>query len=120
MSVPFWARIASIVPLTSIVRTKGTEPTDPRRRLQYFSRRQSGARCDHERELLLLGARDGGVGRGEGMAQRAQNPEAAFDSVGPDGVWNNEQIAARITGFVSFHGVILKQGVGHRLSDAKK
>jgi hypothetical protein len=29
-------------------------------------------------------------------------------------------MAARITSFVSFHGAILKQGVGHRLSYDKK
>jgi hypothetical protein len=45
------------------------------------------------------------------MAQGAQDAKAALDSIGPHGVRNREQIPARITSFVSFHGAILKQGV---------
>jgi hypothetical protein len=54
------------------------------------------------------------------MTQGAQDAEAAFDPVRPDGVRNSEQIATRIVAFVSFHGVIMKQGVGHGLSHGKK
>jgi hypothetical protein len=54
------------------------------------------------------------------MTQGAQDAEAALDAIGPDRVWNGEQMATRISSFVSFHGAILKQGVGHRLSHGKK
>src|SRR5207237_2178460 len=67
---------------------------------------------DEEIELLLLRPRQrGGRGR-QGMAQGAQDAKAALHSIGPDGVGDSEQIAARIMSFVSFHGAIIKQGVG--------
>jgi hypothetical protein len=54
------------------------------------------------------------------MTQGAQNAQAALDSIRPNGVRNSQQIATRIPSFVSFHGAILKQGVGHGLSHGKK
>jgi hypothetical protein len=67
----------------------------------------------------LLGALKGGNSR-QGMTQRPKNAEPALDPIGPNGVGDSEQIATRITNFGSFHGAILKQGVGHRLSHGKK
>jgi hypothetical protein len=123
----------------------GTEPTDRHGSLQYFlahlvagvgdpgsSRiiaaagitdpgyNRLGVRSHDELELSLLRPRYRGCRDGQGMAQGAQDAQATLDPVGADGVRNHEQITARITGFVSFHGANLKQGVGHRLSDAKK
>jgi hypothetical protein len=54
------------------------------------------------------------------MTQGAQDAQAALDAIRPNRVRDREQMAARITSFVSFHGAILKQGVGHRLSHGKK
>src|SRR2546421_12956141 len=54
------------------------------------------------------------------MAQGAQDAKAALHSIGPDGVGDSEQIAAWIMSFVSFHGAIIKQGVGHGLSNGKR
>jgi hypothetical protein len=54
------------------------------------------------------------------MAQSAQNAQAPLDSIWPNRVWDRQEIATRIMSFVSFHGVIMKQGVGHGLSDGKK
>ena len=69
-----------------------------------------------EVELLLLRPRER-RGGGQGMTQRAQDPQAALDPIGADGIGNSQEIATRIMSFVSFHGAILKQGVGHGLSD---
>jgi len=84
--------------------------------LQYFL---SGAFRDDKFELLLLRARDWGNSR-QGMTQSTQNSQAALDPIWTNGVGDGEEMAAWITGFVSFHGAILKQGVGHRLSHGKK
>jgi hypothetical protein len=54
------------------------------------------------------------------MTQRTQDAQAALDAIWADRVRNGEQMAARRASFVSFHGAILKQGVGHRLSHGKK
>jgi hypothetical protein len=54
------------------------------------------------------------------MAQSPQDTQATLDSIGPNRVRDSQQIAPRIMSFVSFHGVIMKQGVGHGLSDGKK
>jgi hypothetical protein len=88
--------------------------------LQYFSRAKSDAFRQGEIELLLLWAWEGTSRRGQGMAQGAQDAQAALDPIGADGIGNSQQIATRIMSFVSFHGAILKQGVGHGLSDGKK
>jgi hypothetical protein len=53
------------------------------------------------------------------MAQGTKNAKTALDPIGPDRIRNGEQMAAWITNFVSFHGTILKQGVGHPLSNGK-
>jgi hypothetical protein len=73
-----------------------------------------------EIELLLPGAFDRVGGSGQRKAQGAQYAQSALDSIGPVGRRNNNQTAAGIMSFVSFHGAILKQGVGHGLSDAKR
>jgi ABC-type antimicrobial peptide transport system ATPase subunit len=69
-----------------------------------------------EVELLLLWPRERRSG-GQGMTQRAQDPQAALDPIWADGIGNSQEIATRIMSFVSFHGAILKQWVGHGLSD---
>ena len=46
--------------------------------------------------------------------------QPALDSIGTNGVGNGQQIATWIMSFVSFHGAIMKQGVGHGLSDGKR
>jgi hypothetical protein len=125
---------------------EGTERNDHRWRLQYFlcqvGRRaapavtgfrmgrveaDAAARCPYqlralrhnELELLLVRARQGGNSR-QRTTQSPKNAEAALDPIGADGVRDGEQIATRITNFGSFHGAILKQRVGHRLSHGKK
>jgi hypothetical protein len=84
--------------------------------LQYFL---LSAFRDDKFELLLLRARHRGNSR-QGMTQGAKDAQAALDSIRPDGVGDGEEMAAWITRFVSFHGAILRQGVGHRLSNGKK
>jgi hypothetical protein len=69
-----------------------------------------------EVELLLLWPRER-CGGGQGVTQGAQNAQAALDPIWADGIGNSQEIATRIMSFVSFHGAILKQGVGHGLSD---
>jgi hypothetical protein len=101
-------------------RRQGTEPSDRLRRLQYFSRAKSGPFRQGEIELLLLRAREGSSRRGQRMAQSSQDAQAPLDSIWPNRVWDSQQIATRIMSFVSFHGAILKQGVGHGLSDGKR
>jgi hypothetical protein len=72
-----------------------------------------------EIELLLLWPRER-RGGGQGVTQRAEDAQAALDPIRADGIGNSQQIATRIMSFVSFHGAILKQGVGHVLSDGKR
>jgi hypothetical protein len=72
-----------------------------------------------EVELLLLRTLEGGGGSQQRRSEGAQDAQAALDSIGTNGIGNGQQIATRIMSFVSFHGVIMKQGVGHGLSDAK-
>jgi hypothetical protein len=72
-----------------------------------------------EVELLLLWPRER-RSRGQGVTQGAEDAESAFDPIRPGGIRNRQQIATRIMSFVSFHGAILKQGVGHGLSDGKR
>jgi hypothetical protein len=72
-----------------------------------------------EVELLLLRARHRG-GSGQGVTQGAEDAQTALDPIGANGIRNRQQIATRIMSFVSFHGAILKQGVGHGLSDGEK
>jgi hypothetical protein len=69
-----------------------------------------------EVELLLLRSRHRG-GSGQGVTQGAEDAQTALDPIRPGGIRNRQQIATRIMSFVSFHGAILKQGVGHGLSD---
>ena len=71
-----------------------------------------------EVELLLLRPRER-RGGGQGMTQRAEDAQAALHPIWADGIGNSQQIATRIMSFVSFHGAILKQGVGHPLSHGK-
>jgi hypothetical protein len=54
------------------------------------------------------------------MAQSPQDTQATLDSIWPNRVRNSQEISTRIMSFVSFHGVIMKLGVGHGLSDGKK
>jgi hypothetical protein len=100
-------------------RGQGTERSDRLRRLQYFSRGLSGPLRHDEIELLLVRARHG-RDRGQGMTQGAQNAQTPLDPIWANGIGNSQQIATRIVSFVSFHGAILKQGVGHGLSDGKR
>jgi len=89
-----------------------TAHRDHRSRLQQ----DSGALGYDEFELLLLWPREW-RSRGQGVTQRAEDAEAALDPIWANGIGNSQQIATRIMSFVSFHGAILKQGVGHGLSD---
>ena len=69
---------------------------------------------DDYREEDFLAAMDALVAElPTGSAVAAYERGSALDSIWPDGVRNHEEIAARIVTFVSFHGVIVKQGVGH-------
>jgi hypothetical protein len=102
------------------IRWPETERSDPRRALQYFLCEWSGPLRKREIELLLPGPFNR-VGRsGQRKAQGAQNAKAALDPIRPVGRRNDNQTAAGVMSFVSFHGAILKQGVGHGLSDAKR
>jgi hypothetical protein len=58
-------------------------------------------------------------GSGQRKAQGAQNAKSTLDPIRPIGRRNDDQTAAGVMSFVSFHGVIMKQGVGHGLSNAK-
>src|SRR3954466_8723792 len=97
-------------------RRQGSESNDRRGPLQYFLRPISGAPGHREIEFLLAMPRKRLGGRSDRCAERPENPKAALDSIGTDGIWDNEQIAAWITNLVSFHGANLRQGVGHGLS----
>src|SRR3954471_7495064 len=95
VSVPFWARIASMVPLTSMVRTREPKVTTIAGRcntsLAAPTSRKSGVLRDNEIELLLSRARDGGNSR-ERVTQRREHAETAREPIGPDGVRDREQM----------------------------
>jgi hypothetical protein len=76
-------------------------------------RRVSALSRESEIEFTLVRPLRRRVRRCEREAERAQNAESALDPIGPDGVRNRKEIATRVVSFVSFHGVIMKHGVGH-------
>ena len=80
---------------------------------------QSGAAGHDKIELLLLRPRQRGNSR-QRLAQRPEDAQATFDPIGPDRIGNGEEMTSWITNFVSFHGAILKQGVGHLLSHGER
>jgi hypothetical protein len=98
---------------------QGTEPSDRLSRWQYFLSGMSDPFRQREVELLLLRPRQWRDGR-QGMPQGAEDAESALDPIGANGIRNSQQIATRIMSFVSFHSAILKQGVGHGLSDGER
>src|SRR5438067_10573046 len=110
ISVPFWPRIASIVPLTSMFVKRcpcsesaevECETNDVRRAWQYFSAPGSGSFRSDEIELALLRSRSRGGGRRDGVTQGAQNSQTALDPIGADRVRHGDQIATRIMNLVS-------------------
>jgi hypothetical protein len=100
--------------------TEVNESSDPRPGLQYFLCEGSGPLRQGEIELLLPGPFDWVGGSRQRKPQSAQDAQSALDPIGPVGRRNDDQTAAGVMSFVSFHGGIMKQGVGHGLSDAKK
>jgi hypothetical protein len=93
------------------------ERSDPARLWQYFLSCRSDSFWQREIELLLLRTLERRRRSRKRQAERAQNAQAALDPVWPNGVGNGQQTATRIASFVSFHGDIMKQGVGHGLSN---
>jgi hypothetical protein len=93
--------------------TEVNESSDPRRALQYFLWEGSGPLRQGEIELLLPGAFGWVGGSRQRKPQSAQNAQTPLDPIGPIRRRDDDQTAARIMSFVSFHGVIMKQGVGH-------
>jgi hypothetical protein len=85
----------------------------------FLCGRRSGSFREDEVEFALLRARERRCGGGDRRAQRPQNTQPALDSIWSNGMRNREQIATRLVNFVPFHGGIMKQGVGHRLSNGK-
>jgi hypothetical protein len=85
----------------------------------FLCGRRSGSFREDEVEFALLRERQRRRGGGNRGAQRPQNAQPALDSIRSNGMRNGEQIAARLVNLVSFHGGIMKQGVGHRLSKAE-
>jgi hypothetical protein len=72
-----------------------------------------------EIELFLLRAWKGGKSR-QRQTKGTEDPQTALDPIGTNRIGDGKQVAAWITDFGSFHGAILKHGVGHRLSYGKK
>jgi len=76
-------------------------------------RKDLGSPRQDEGKFPLLRSRNGRISCRQGKAQRPQNAQAALYSVRANGTRNRKQIATRRVNLVSFHGVIMKQGVGH-------
>ena len=111
-----------MVPLTSMIEksrphSKSVEVearvTKRVRSCNLSLQQDSGFSREDEWEFSLLRPRNGGIGCGYGEAQCPQNTQAALQSIRANGTWDGKQIATRRVNFVSFHGVIMKQGVGH-------
>src|ERR1041384_2229180 len=83
----------------------------------FSLRSGSGSFREDEIELPLLRTRKRRCGAGNRGAQRPQEAQSPLDPVGSNGGRNGKQITTGLVSFVSFHGGIMKQGVGHRLSE---
>src|SRR5205809_6278544 len=85
----------------------------------FLLRGGSGSFREDEVELALLRARKRRRGVGNRGAQRPQESKPALDPIGSNGRRNRQQITTGVVSFVSFHGDIMKQGVGHRMFKPK-